>query len=166
MKTKLLIGLVVVILCGSLIGLPATQKKSTPVKAKSEVKPEVKVEAEKTPAYILQPRAPLYDPAGRRDPFKDLLGGSQTKERSSAEGPEMSMDDLQLVGIAKFRGKLYALVNGPQGFPYKITEGDKFSDGFVLKINTDSVTFRKTSEKGLRLPAPRDVVKELNPEER
>jgi len=162
MKTKLLIGLVVVILCGSLIGLPAPQKKPAPVKAK----PEVKIEAEKPPAYILQPRAPLYDPAGRRDPFKDLLGGSQTKERSSAEGPEMSVDDLRLVGIAKYRGKLYALVNGPQGFPYKITEGDKFSDGFVLKITTDSVTFRKTSEKGLRLPAPRDVVKELNPEER
>jgi Tfp pilus assembly protein PilP len=162
MKTKLLIGLVIVILCGTLSGAPAPQKKPAPVKDK----PEVKVEVEKTPAYVLQPRAPLYDPAGRRDPFKDLLGGAQTKERSSAEGPEMSVDDLRLVGIAKYKGKLYALVNGPQGFPYKITEGDKFSDGFVLKITSDSVTFRKTSDKGLRLPAPRDVVKELNPEER
>jgi Tfp pilus assembly protein PilP len=166
MKTKLLIGLVIVVLCGSLFGLPApqNQRKTAPVKAKPAVK--VEAEAAKPPAYILQPRAPLYDPAGRRDPFKDLLGGSQTKERSSAEGPEMSVDDLRLVGIAKYRGKLYALVNGPQGFPYKVTEGDKFSDGFVLKISTDSVTFRKTSEKGLRLPSPRDVVKELNPEER
>lgn len=162
MKTRLLFGLVIVVLCGTLFGLPAPQKKPAPVNPK----PEVKAEAEKTPAYILQPKAPLYDPAGRRDPFKDLLGGGQTKERSSTEGPEMSVDDLRLVGIAKFRGKLYALVNGPQGFPYKIAEGDKFSDGFVLKITSDSVTFRKTSEKGLRLPAPRDVVKELNPEER
>lgn len=162
MKTKIAVGLMVAVLCGSLVGPAGAQTK--PDQAKST--PAVQAEPEKESAYKLEPRPPAYDPAGRRDPFKDLLGGNQTMERAGAEGAGMSMDELRLVGIAKFRGKMYALVTGPQGFPYRIKEGDKFSDGFVLKITADNVTFRKTSEKGVRLPNPKDIIKDLVPEER
>jgi len=162
MKTKIAVGLLVTVLCGSLAGPAGAQSK--PAQAKTT--PEVQAEPEKEALYKLEPRPPFYDPAGRRDPFKDLLGGSQTKERTGAEGAGMSLDELRLVGIAKFRGKMYALVTGPQSFPYRIKEGDKFSDGFVLKITADNVTFRKTAEKGVRLPNPKDIIKDLVPEER
>jgi len=168
MKTLRTVVLIVAFLGGTLLSLPGGQdkpaSKSTP--ASPEVKPSQP--AEQTPAskLTLLPKPSLYDPGNRRDPFRDLLGGSLTKERASAEGPQLTLEDLRLIGIVKEKRRLYALVTGPQGFPYKIKEGDKFSDGFVLKITEETVTFRQTSEKGLRLINPRDIVKDINPEER
>jgi len=57
-------------------------------------------------------------------------------------------------------------VVGPQGFPYFVNVGDKFSDGYVLSISDFQVVFRKTNERGVPLMRPRDIIKEINPEER
>ena len=78
----------------------------------------------------------------------------------------MAIDDVVLIGITKVRGKLNAVINGPQGFPETIKTGDKFADGFVLSIHESKVVFRKTRERGVPLYKPKDVVKEINPEER
>lgn len=113
------------------------------------------------------PEKGTYDPAGRRDPFKNLLGGKDIKEKSAVGGiPGMSIDDTILVGIVKTKQKLTAIVSGPQGFPYFIKAGDKFADGYVLSIKDDQVVFRKTNERGIPLMRPKDIIKEINPEER
>lgn len=162
MKTKRVLGLVVLVLGGGLLALAAAQSAASSPQDKS--KPPLTAVAAPVPESPSKP--PLYDSAGRRDPFKDLLGGTESRERASAEGPELSISELRLIGIAKARGQIYALIVGPQGFPYKVKEGDKFADGYVVKITLDTVTFRQTMDRGLRLPNPRDVVKEINPEER
>lgn len=109
----------------------------------------------------------LFTAAGKRDPFKDLLGGTEASEKpATGQGPQLAIDDMFLIAIVKERGKLVALVNtGPQGFPHKIKPGDKFADGYVLSISESNVVFRKTSERGVRLPKPRDVIKEISQEE-
>jgi len=108
-----------------------------------------------------------YNPAGRRDPFRNLLAGKDIKEKAAAGGiPQISIDDTNLVGIVKSKQKLTAIVVGPQGFPYFVKVGDKFSDGYVLSINDYQVVFRKTNERGIPLMRPRDIIKEINPEER
>lgn len=109
----------------------------------------------------------LYTSEGRRDPFKDLLAGTDVADKSStAKGRQVSIDDLILIGIIRAKGKLYALVTtGPQGFPHRIQPGDKFADGYVLSVGESSVTFRKTTDRGVRLPQPRDVIKEISQEE-
>jgi Tfp pilus assembly protein PilP len=108
-----------------------------------------------------------YNPAGRRDPFKNLLAGKDIKEKVAAGGiPQISIDDTNLVGIVKSKQKLTAIVVGPQGFPYFVKVGDKFSDGYILSINDYQVVFRKTNERGIPLMRPRDIIKEINPEER
>ena len=113
------------------------------------------------------PEKGTYDPAGRRDPFKNLLAGKDIKEKSAVGGiPQISIDDTNLVGIVKSKQKLTAIVVGPQGFPYFVKVGDKFSDGYVLSINENQVVFRKTNERGIPLMRPRDIIKEINPEER
>jgi len=113
------------------------------------------------------PEKGTYSPAGRRDPFKNLLGGKDIKEKSAVGGiPQMSIDDTTLVGIVKTKQKLTAIVSGPQGFPYFIKAGDKFADGYVLSINDYQVVFRKTNERGIPLMRPQDIIKEINPEER
>ena len=109
----------------------------------------------------------VYAPGGRRDPFRDLLGGKEVKETASTgEMGQLSLDDIVLVGITKARGKFTAIVNDPQGFPHFIKVGHKFTDGFVLKIDESTVVFRKTRGRGVPLRKPRDIVKALFPEER
>ncbi|MFB0564893.1 MAG: hypothetical protein ACETWK_04360 [Candidatus Aminicenantaceae bacterium] len=107
-----------------------------------------------------------YNPAGRRDPFRDLLSGREIAEKVAVEGKiTLSVDDIVLIGISKARGKFIAIINGPQGFPYFIKENDKFANGFVLSIKEFQVTFRKIKERGIPLRKPKDIIKVLHPEE-
>ncbi len=113
------------------------------------------------------PAKSTYDPAGRRDPFKNLLAGKDVKDKSAPGGiPQLTIEDTTLVGIVKAKTKLTAIVSGPQGFPFFIKPGDKFADGYVLSINESQVVFRKTNERGIPLMRPKDIIKEINPEER
>jgi hypothetical protein len=119
------------------------------------------------PLIDLQTNLPTYDPAGRRDPFKNLLGGKEIKEKTAPGGaPQLFIDDVGLVGIVKYKNKFTAILSGPQGFPYYFGVGDKLTDGFILAINDSQVIFRKTNERGIPLTKPKDIVKEINPEER
>ncbi|OGD21569.1 MAG: hypothetical protein A2Y69_10760 [Candidatus Aminicenantes bacterium RBG_13_59_9] len=131
-------------------------------------------EQEQKPSTAAAPAQPslesapvLYTSSGKRDPFKDLLAGTDVSDKSStSKSPQASIDDLILIGIIRARGKLYGLVTtGPQGFPHRIQTGDKFSDGYVVSVGESSVMFRKTSDRGVSLPRPRDVIKEISQEE-
>jgi Tfp pilus assembly protein PilP len=108
-----------------------------------------------------------YDPEGRRDPFKNLMAGRDVKEKPGAGGlTQLSIGDMTLVGIVKSKGRLTAIVSGPQGFPHFVKTGDRFADGYVLDIQETQAVFRVTTEKGIPLMRPKDIVKEINPEER
>jgi len=115
----------------------------------------------------IPPARSTYDPAGRRDPFKNLLAGKDVKDKNAPGGiPQLSIDDTTLVGIVKAKEKLTAIVSGPQGFPFFVKAGDRFADGYVLSINESQVVFRKTNERGIPLMRPKDIIKEIVPEER
>jgi Tfp pilus assembly protein PilP len=114
-----------------------------------------------------QSNLPTYDPAGRRDPFKNLLAGKEIKEKTPGGGAlQLSIDDINLIGIVKYKKKFTAILSGPQGFPYYFEVGDKLADGFILAINEGQVVFRKINERGIPLTKPKDIVKEITLEER
>lgn len=115
----------------------------------------------------IRPRGPTYDPGERRDPFRDLLAGQDLKEKGKTRGlNQLAIEDAVLIGIVKHKGKLTAIINDAQGFPYYIKTGDNFLDGFVLNVNDSQVIFRKTKERGIPLTNPKDIVKEIKLEER
>ncbi|HPN17849.1 MAG TPA: hypothetical protein PKV64_12045, partial [Candidatus Aminicenantes bacterium] len=58
-----------------------------------------------------------------------------------------------------------AIVAFGEGFPLSLHEGQKLADGFVLSIEADRVVFRQTSDKGIPLAKPKDIAKEISPEE-
>ena len=127
---------------------------------KKDIKKEIRKE-------MPQRTAPTYRREGRKDPFRDLLGGREGERKTTPSGaPEIFIEDVALIGIVKARGKFTAIVTGPQEFPLYIKVGHKFSDGFVLSIDDSKVTFRKTKERGFPLFRPKDIVKEIHPEER
>jgi len=141
--------------------LSSQEKKKA---AKKDVKQAVKKEPPPEPPR--KPRLP-YDPVGRRDPFRDLLAGREIAETEVAEGlPQMSIDNVNLIGIVKIEGKFIAIINSSKGFPFNIKVNDRLADGFVLSIEGRRVVFRKTKERGITLIKPEDIVKEIKIEER
>ncbi|MGA2585705.1 MAG: hypothetical protein ABSF88_01555 [Candidatus Aminicenantales bacterium] len=109
-----------------------------------------------------------YHAGDRRDPFKDLFGGKEVRDKRAIGGlADLSIDDITLMGIVKSQGNLVAILSLTEGFPLTIHEGDRLADGFVASIDASRVVFRKTRDsKGLPLAKPRDIIKEIMPEER
>lgn len=104
-----------------------------------------------------------YDPQGRRDPFRSLIGPSPKLEKGQRpEGvPGFLIDELKLQGVFKTRQGLTAMVNGPDNKGYLIRQGDKTYDGEVIRITPNSVVFRQEVNDPTRIERYREVVKEL-----
>ena len=104
---------------------------------------------------------------GRRDPFKNLLTGSERPARRNLEGiAGLTISELVLEGIVGFsKGEYKALVRGPKNRPYDIKVGDKVYDGEVVEITDNSVTFKQILTIALGGTKERPIVKYLNPEE-
>ena len=108
-----------------------------------------------------------YSSGGRRDPFKDLMGGQDIKEkRIIASFADLLLDEIRILGIVHIKDRRMAVVSLPEGFPVTVHEGDRFAEGFVLSIDDGQVVLRKTRDRGVPLSKPRDIVKEITPEER
>jgi hypothetical protein len=103
-----------------------------------------------------------YDSGGRRDPFKDLFGGKEVRERRFITGlSDLLIEEVHLMGIVKAKEKLEAIISLIEGFPLTIREGDQLADGYVLSIEETQVIFRKTKERGIPLAKPKDIFKEI-----
>lgn len=114
-----------------------------------------------------QDKGQTYDPAGRRDPFKDLLGGQAVKEDRLITGlADLMIDEIKIIGIVKSKGTYKAILAMTNGFPLTVRAGDALADGYVLSIRDREIVLRKTKERGLPLSKPKDVVRDITTEER
>lgn len=141
---------ILVLMCAGLAPLLAQETAETPP-------------ASTAPALTVQTGF-TYNPDNRRDPFKDLLAGRDMREKTAVGEQQFFIDDLVLYGIVKNKNVYTALIGMPQSFPVFAKVGDKFADGFVLSISDTQVVLRKTSERGIPLVRPRDVIKEITEE--
>ena len=142
------------ILVLSVTGLLPLLAQENPASSKPEEKP------------VLRATNPVaYNAEGRRDPFKDLLSGAG-EGKAPVGDAQGNIDDLILIGIIKAKKGYTAVVGTAQGFPRFMTVGDRVADGYIVSIGPSQVVFRKTHERGVPLMRPRDVIKEINPEER
>jgi Tfp pilus assembly protein PilP len=106
-----------------------------------------------------------YDPQGRRDPFRSLIGPAvRTDMGSRPPGvPGMMIDEMKLQGIVRTKQGLVAMVGGPDNKGYMIRVGDKTFDGEVIRITATSVVFRQEVNDPTRIERYREVVKDLTP---
>jgi len=138
-----------------------------PQEVKQNAKQEEKKEVKEITEIMPKQTRPTYTRAGRKDPFVDLLAQQESRKTLEGEdGPQISVENVNVIGIVKARGQFTAIVSGPEDFPLFVKVGHKFSDGFILSINESKVTFRKTSERGSPLFKPKDIIKEILIEER
>lgn len=106
-----------------------------------------------------------YDPQGRRDPFRSLIGPAPKLEPGQRPPgvPGFLIDEMKLQGIFKTRAGLTAMVNGPDNKGYSLKVGDKVLDGEVIRITQTSVVFRQEVNDPTRIERYREVVKDLAP---
>lgn len=108
-----------------------------------------------------------YDPQGRRDPFKSLVGpASQRVRREDAPPgpPGFMIDEIDLQGVLGRSGGYVAIIKGPDNIGYNLQVGDKVFDGEVIRITPQSIVFRQEVNDPTRIERFREVVKELVPQ--
>ncbi len=105
----------------------------------------------------------MYDPAGRRDPFKSLLVRERSQGGERPPGiPGLSVDELELQGLWKTRSGWIAEVRGSDNRSYLLRKGDQLFDGEVLDVRDNELTLRQNVNDPQSVKPFRDVTKRLN----
>lgn len=106
-----------------------------------------------------------YDPQGRRDPFRSLVGPAPKLEPGQRPPgvPGFMIDEMKLQGVFKTRQGLAGMVRGPDNKGYLIRQGDKVLDGEVIRVTPTSVVFRQEVNDPTRIERYREVTKDLIP---
>ena len=105
-----------------------------------------------------------YDPQGRRDPFRSLIGPAPEIPRDRPRGiPGFLIDEIKLTGIVRTKQGIVGVIAGPDNKGYLIRVGDKVLDGEVIRITPSSVVFRQEVNDPTRIERFREVVKDLTP---
>jgi type IV pilus assembly protein PilP len=107
-----------------------------------------------------------YDPQGRRDPFRSLIGPTRPLERGDRPDgvPGFLVDEIDIQGVVQTKAGMVAIVKGPDNKGYLIRAGDKLFDGEVIRVERTAVVFRQEVNDPTRIERFREVVKELVPE--
>lgn len=106
-----------------------------------------------------------YDPQGRRDPFRSLIGPAPQLDRGTRP-PGVAgflVDEIKLQGIFKTRQGPTAMIAGPDNKGYLLRTGDKVFDGEVIRITDTALVFRQEVNDPTRIERYREVVKDLAP---
>lgn len=115
---------------------------------------------------VLQGEMFSYDPAGRRDPFRSLLGGFEEEEERVGQVrppglPGMMVEELRVEGIIQTPSGILAFVQGRDNLSYIIRPGTKLFNGEVKEIFPDRVVFRQQVDDPKQIRPYEEVVREL-----
>jgi type IV pilus assembly protein PilP len=146
--------------------MQSAQAPAQPASPPPAAPPAAAAPAQAAPAQPALPpnEAYTYQPDGRRDPFLSLLGtGAQTavagKRGEGAAG--LTVSEIVVRGIVESRGKLIAMVSGPDNKTYIVHPGDKLVDGTIRTITNQGIVITQEVTDPLSLVKQRDVRKLL-----
>jgi Tfp pilus assembly protein PilP len=133
-------------------GKPAS---SVSEQAKTETKTEAKNDALPSDGFS-------YDPGGRRDPFLTLIGPStDTRSRKGEGASGMAVAELSVRGVLEARGRLVAMVKGPDNKTYIVHQGDRLLDGAIKSITPQGLVIEQEVNDPLSVVKQREVRKLL-----
>jgi Tfp pilus assembly protein PilP len=163
LKTAILATLVVS--ATAMLGAQQTKASAPPPKPVAPVTPAAAKPAPvPAPAPAAAPaEAYAYDAAGRRDPFLSLVGiGSTGNQSRKGEGPSgMSIAEISVRGVLESRGKLVAMVMGPDNKTYIVHQGDKLLDGSIKSITPQGLVIEQEVNDPLSVIKQREIRKLL-----
>jgi type IV pilus assembly protein PilP len=143
------------------LGALATASAQTPPPSAAPVAPAPGAAAAQVP-----PPAEnyTYQPEGRRDPFRNLLGtGADTRPTGKrADGAAgLTVAEISVSGVLESRGSLIAMIQGPDKKSYIVHSGDRFVDGSIRSITPQGLTIVQEVNDPLSLVKQREIHKLL-----
>jgi len=106
-----------------------------------------------------------YDPAGRRDPFLNLISasiGGRNQAKKGEGGPAgMAVAEISVRGVLQSRGTLIAMVMGPDNKTYIVHQGDKLLDGTIKSITPQGLVIEQEVNDPLSVVKQREIRKLL-----
>ena len=128
-----------------------------------------KPQAAPAPAAAAKPAPPpaesySYEADGRRDPFQSLIGvgTSGSTQSRKGEGPSgISAEDISVRGVMESRGKLIAMVMGPDNKTYIVHQGDRLLDGSIKSITPQGLVIEQEVTDPLSVVKQREIRKLL-----
>jgi type IV pilus assembly protein PilP len=104
-----------------------------------------------------------YDPGGRRDPFLTLIGPATTARSGTKidSASAIAVGELSVRGVLESRGKLVAMVKGPDNKTYIVHQGDKLLDGAIKSITPQGLVIEQEVNDPLSVVKQREVRKLL-----
>ena len=157
MRALSITALVVLVTCASASAGAQAKAPAPPAAA-----PAAPVKPAATPAP--PPAEPyVYEAAGRRDPFLSLIGtGTDGRASKKGEGPAgMSAAEISVRGVLQSRGKLIAMVMGPDNKTYIVHQGDKLLDGSIKSITPQGLVIEQEVNDPLSVIKQREIRKLL-----
>lgn len=149
------------------------QQTQTGAQTEKQQKEDVKKETEKGKAEEKTPEKKeyVYDPTGKRDPFRSaILGESLRGKETLPPLQRREISELKLIGIVWDRGGYNAMLETPDGKGYTIRVGTLVGPkkGVVKKITKRTVVIEekymdiigemKTREVVMELPSKEEVL--------
>jgi Tfp pilus assembly protein PilP len=137
----------------------------------SPPKPAAPVQQPATPApaRAAPPDNYTYQSEGRRDPFTTLLGTGAQQSGLGLQRPNgpagMTVDELSVRGVMQSRGKLIAMIQGPDNRAYVVHAGDKLLDGVIKAVTIQGLVIVQEVNDPLSLVKQREVTKRLRSQE-
>ena len=151
--------------------LAAMQAPAAPAQPQTPAAPAPagQAPAPQTPQAQTPPPPPtetyVYQAAGRRDPFLNLIGaGNEGRVVSSrrGEGPSgMTLAEISVRGVLQSRGSLVAMIQGPDNKTYIVHQGDKLLDGTIKTVTAQGLIVIQEVNDPLSLVKQREVRKLL-----
>ncbi|MBW2396577.1 MAG: pilus assembly protein PilP [Deltaproteobacteria bacterium] len=95
-------------------------------------------------------RAYVYDPIGKRDPFRSFVLDRVKEVDKAAKGPleQFDLSQLSVTGVVWEGGSKRALVIDPSGRAYIVQEGDRVgkNEGLIITIGDSEMMVREKYE--------------------
>jgi Tfp pilus assembly protein PilP len=168
MRTLQTVSLAILVASATtILGAQQTKASTQPPKP---VSPATPAPATPAPADAAKPTTPpaetyTYEPGGRRDPFLNLITGGndgRNQARRGEGGPAgMSVSEISVRGVMQSRGRLIAMVMGPDNKTYIVHQGDKLLDGTIKTITPQGLIITQEVNDPLSLVKQREVRKLL-----
>jgi type IV pilus assembly protein PilP len=158
LNVRVLIFVTLVVSASAVFGAQKTAASPKPAAAVAAA-PAADVPAKATTPVPVAP-APdsySYDPAGRRDPFMNLLGvGSDTSKKGDGAS-SIAVADISVRGVLQSRTGMLAMVAGPDSKTYIVHQGDRLLDGSIKTITTQGLIIEQEVNDPLSVVKQREV---------
>ena len=150
-------------------GIAVAQDQPTTAAADTVAASDLPFDDLLTDDALLRPEGYVYDPGGRRDPFRSLVASrARVRERGPRpEGiPGLLIDEIDVTGVFVLaEGPVAQIRSTDQEQSFLLREGDQLFDGDVVSSSTLEVVFKQIVDDPTAIKPFREVVKRLDMEE-